>query len=153
MRKLKIYIDTSVIGGYFDQEFETETKALFHKFIKKEYDFVISDLTRSELIGAPENVKTLFHNLELSPELVSITTEAISLADEYMKEKVVGETSKYDCLHIALATINKVDILVSWNFKHIVNIKRIRGYNAINIMNGYPIIEIRSPKDIIDHEE
>jgi predicted nucleic acid-binding protein len=153
MRKLKIYIDTSVIGGYFDQEFENETKELFDKFIKREYDLVISDLTRSELIGAPENVKTLFQTLSLSPELVSITAEAISLANEYMKEKVVGETSKDDCLHIALATTNKVDILVSWNFKHIVNIKRIRGYNAINIMNGYPIIEIRSPKDIIDYEE
>jgi predicted nucleic acid-binding protein len=153
MRKLKIYIDTSVIGGYFDQEFENETKELFDKFINQEYDLVISDLTRSELIGAPENVKTLFQTLGLSPELVSITAEAIALANEYMKEKVVGETSKDDCLHIALATTNKVDILVSWNFKHIVNIKRIRGYNAINIMNGYPIIEIRSPKEIIDYED
>ena len=153
MRKLKIYIDTSVIGGYFDQEFEHETKELFDKFIKQEYDVVISDLTRSELIGAPENVKTLFQTLGISPELVTITTEAIALANEYLNEKVVGETSKDDCLHIALATTNKVDILVSWNFKHIVNIKRIRGYNAINIMNAYPVIEIRSPKDIIDYED
>jgi predicted nucleic acid-binding protein len=153
MRKLKIYIDTSVIGGYFDQEFETETKELFDKFINHEYDLVISDLTRSELLNAPDNVKTLFQSLGLTSELVSITIEAISLANEYMKEKVVGETSKDDCLHIALATVNKVDILVSWNFKHIVNIKRIRGYNAINIMNGYPVIEIRSPKEIIDYEE
>ena len=153
MRRLKIYIDTSVIGGYFDQEFETETKELFDKFVRHEYDVVISDLTRSELIGAPDNVKTLFQTLGLSPELILITSEAISLANEYMKEKVVGETSKDDCLHIALATIGKIDILVSWNFKHIVNIKRIRGYNAINILNGYQIIEIRSPKDIIDYEE
>jgi predicted nucleic acid-binding protein len=153
MRKLKIYIDTSVIGGYFDEEFEIETKALFAQFIAKEFELVISDLTRSELIGAPENVKTLIENIGLFPEVVSITGEAISLADEYLKEKVVGETSKDDCLHIALATTNKVDILVSWNFKHIVNIKRIRGYNAINILNGYPVIEIRSPKDIVDHEK
>jgi predicted nucleic acid-binding protein len=153
MRRLKIYIDTSVIGGYFDQEFETETKALFDKFLRKEYELIISDLTRSELIGAPENVKSLFQDLRLIPELVTITTEAISLANEYMREKVVGATSKDDCLHIALATINKVDILVSWNFKHIVNINRIRGYNAINILNGYPVIEIRSPKDIIDYED
>jgi predicted nucleic acid-binding protein len=153
MRKLKIYIDTSVIGGYFDHEFEVDTKALFGKFIRKEYELIISDLTRSELINAPENVKTLIRKLGLFPEVVKITTEAISLAEEYLKEKVVGETSKDDCMHIALATINKVDILVSWNFKHIVNIKRIRGYNAINILNGYPVIEIRSPKDIIDHEE
>ncbi|MCX6257179.1 MAG: type II toxin-antitoxin system VapC family toxin [Bacteroidia bacterium] len=153
MRRLKIYIDTSVIGGYFDQEFETETKELFDKFIKKEYEIVISDLTQRELIGAPENVKNLFKNLGLSPEIVSISAEVISLANEYLNEKVVGATSEDDCLHIALATIHKVDILVSWNFKHIVNLKRIRGYNAINIMNGYPIVEIRSPKEIIDYEE
>lgn len=95
----------------------------------------------------------MIQNLNLSPSIVSITQEAISLSNQYLIEKVVGETSKDDCLHIALATINKVDILVSWNFKHIVNIKRIRGYNAINILNGYPIIEIRSPKEIIDYEE
>jgi len=153
MRKLKIYIDTSVIGGYYDQEFEIDTKALFDKFISKEYELIISDLTQRELIGAPENVKTLINKLGLLPEIVTITADAISLAEEYLKEKVVGETSKDDCMHIALATTNKVDILVSWNFKHIVNIKRIRGYNAINILNGYPVIEIRSPKDIVDHEE
>jgi len=153
MRKLKIYIDTSVIGGYYDKEFEIDTKALFVKFINKEYELIISDLTQRELIGAPENIKTLIQKLGLFPEVVSITAEAISLAEEYLKEKVVGETSKDDCLHIAIATTNKVDILVSWNFKHIVNIKRIHGYNAINILNGYPVIEIRSPKDIIDYEE
>jgi hypothetical protein len=114
---------------------------------------IISDLTRSELNDAPEDVKTLIQKLGLLPEVVTITVEAISLAEQYLKEKVVGETSKDDCMHIALATTNKVDILVSWNFKHIVNIKRIRGYNAINILNGYPVIEIRSPKDIVDHEE
>jgi predicted nucleic acid-binding protein len=142
MRRLKIYIDTSVIGGYFDPEFENESKALFKKFQEKEFDLVISDLTQSELTRAPKNVKDLINNLE-----------EISLAQEYINENVVGQTSMDDCLHIALATINKIDILVSWNFKHIVNIRRIRGYNAINILNGYPTLEIRSPKDIIDYED
>ena len=153
MRTLVIYIDTSVIGGYFDQEFEAETKVLFDKFLTKEYAFIISDLTVKELNRAPEHVKFLIQNIGLTPEIVSITPDAISLSNEYLKKNVVGETSKDDCLHIALATTNKVDILVSWNFKHIVNIKRIRNYNAINILNGYPAIEIRSPKDIIDYEE
>jgi predicted nucleic acid-binding protein len=153
MRKLKIYIDTSVIGGYFDPEFENESKALFKKFQDKEFDIVISDLTQSELTRAPKNVKDLINNLDLYPEIVSISQEVITLAQEYINENVVGQTSMDDCLHIALATINKIDILVSWNFKHIVNIRRIRGYNAINILNGYPTLEIRSPKDIIDYED
>lgn len=152
MRKLKIYIDTSVIGGYFDQEFESETKALFKKVCDNEYELVLSDLTERELLGAPNNVKTLIKNLGVKFEVILTTTEVNTLAEEYLLEKVVGEASKDDCLHIALATINKIDILVSWNFKHIVNIKRIRGYNAINIKNGYSTLEIRSPKDIIDYE-
>jgi predicted nucleic acid-binding protein len=153
MRRLKIYIDTSVIGGYFDPEFENESKALFKKFQDKEFDLVISDLTQSELTRAPKNVKDLINNLDLHLEIVSINPEAITLAQEYINENVVGQTSMDDCLHIALAKINKIDILVSWNFKHIVNIRRIRGYNAINILNGYPALEIRSPKDIIDYED
>jgi len=153
MRTLKLYIDTSVIGGYFDQEFEEETSALFDKVKQNEYSIVLSDLTERELLGAPENVKMLLKSIGLLPEIVLMTTEVDALAEAYLHEKVVGETSKDDCLHIALATINKIDILVSWNFKHIVNVKRIRGFNAINIKNGYSILEIRSPKDLIDHEE
>jgi len=64
-------------------------------------------------------------------------------------EKVVGKTSFDDCVHIALATIYKADVLVSWNFKHIVNIYRIRGYNSVNLRLGYSTLEIRSPQDII----
>ena len=67
-------------------------------------------------------------------------------------EKVVGKTSRNDCLHIAIATVARVDVLVSWNFKHIVNIYRIRGYNSVNIRNGYNTLEIRSPKDIVSNE-
>ena len=74
------------------------------------------------------------------------------LANCYISEKVVGQTSFDDCHHIAIATILKVDILVSWNFKHIVNVFRIRGYNSVNLKLGYSQIEIRSPKDIIEYE-
>jgi len=153
MKKISIYIDTSVIGGYFDQEFESETRELFEKVRNNEYYLILSDITERELLGAPEHVKMLIKNLGLSYEIVETSTEVNMLAEEYLHEKVVGETSKDDCLHIAVATINKVDILVSWNFKHIVNMKRIRGYNAINIKNGYSTLEIRSPKDLIEYEE
>jgi hypothetical protein len=90
--------------------------------------------------------------LKIEPELIAVTQESIDLATEYLKEKVVGQTSSDDCIHIATATISKVDLLVSWNFKHIVNIQRIRGYNSINLKNGYSTLEIRSPKDLINYE-
>ncbi len=84
-------------------------------------------------------------------ERVELTEESTNLADTYILEKVVGQTSFPDCLHIALATINQADLLVSWNFKHIVNIERIRGYNSINIKNGYKQLEIRSPRDLMNY--
>ncbi len=84
-------------------------------------------------------------------ELVIETVNAVELAMEYISEKVVGQTSYSDCLHIALATISQADLLISWNFKHIVNIQRIRGYNAINIRNGYKQLGIRSPRDLMDY--
>lgn len=76
-----------------------------------------------------------------------MTDDAVNLALEYIRENVVGQTSYDDCLHIAIATISQLDLLVSWNFKHIVNVKRILGYNSVNIKNGYHILDIRSPKD------
>ena len=84
-------------------------------------------------------------------ERVPLTVEARELANRYIAENVVGKSSLDDCRHIALATIHRVDVLASWNFKHIVNLTRIRGYNAVNLKNGYPTIEIRNPKELIDH--
>jgi predicted nucleic acid-binding protein len=152
MRKLRIYIDTSVIGGYFDDEFSIDTRLLFDEIQKGLYKLVISDLTEKELVNAPETVRTLLKDLGVDFDLVNVTQESIDLATEYVKEKVVGQTSIDDCIHIATATINNVDLLISWNFKHIVNVQRIRGYNSINIKNGYSSLEIRSPKDLINYE-
>ena len=86
-------------------------------------------------------------------ERVLVTDEILILASKYISEKVVGKTSLDDCIHIATATIYKVDILVSWNFKHIVNVYRIRGYNSINIRSNYQQLEIRSPKEILEYED
>lgn len=152
MKKLRIYIDTSVIGGYFDDEFSDDTKLLFEEFKKGTYKLVISDLTERELINAPENVKTLLTDLNIEFDLIYVTQESIDLATDYLNEKVVGQTSADDCIHIATATIFKLDLLISWNFKHIVNVQRIRGYNSINLKNGYSTLEIRSPKDVINYE-
>jgi len=148
----RIYLDTSVLGGYFDKEFDVATQRLFDEVKKGEYKVVISNITEGELLNAPEKVRTLLNDLNIDYEVLNLTDDVVNLALEYIRENVVGQTSYDDCLHIAIATISRLDLLVSWNFKHIVNIKRIRGYNGINIKNGYPSIEIRSPKDLIDYE-
>ncbi|HET6254831.1 MAG TPA: type II toxin-antitoxin system VapC family toxin [Puia sp.] len=149
----RIYLDTSVIGGYYDTEFEEDTRILFEKIKLGQFHVVLSDITEGELQEAPEMIRNLF--IELSAGLatrIELTEEAVQLADMYLVEKVVGKTSRVDCFHIALATIQRVDILVSWNFKHIVNVQRIRGYNSVNMKLGYPTIDIRSPKEIIYYE-
>jgi predicted nucleic acid-binding protein len=150
--KQKIYIDTSVVGGYFDEEFKEATTALFQRLENEEIIFVVSDLLDLELINAPQKVRELLHNYSANKFFrVELTEEAIKLADSYISENVVGKTSLVDCRHIALATINKVDVLASWNFKHIVNLDRIKGYNSVNYKLGYQMIEIRSPKDLVNY--
>lgn len=145
----RIYIDTSVIGGLFDEEFSADSKDFFDRVEKGEIKIVYSELTNNELIDAPDRVRNYLKKLSSKQkEYVEISPEAINLADTYIREKVVGKTSRADCIHIALATIHKVDILVSWNFKHIVNITRIRGYNSVNLRLGHQTLEIRTPKEI-----
>ena len=151
--KQRIYLDTSVIGGAFDEEFKQITTQLFEMTDKKKFTLVISSLTLSELDLAPTFIKDFFNKIERSNiELISASAESELLANYYISEKVVGQTSFDDCHHIAIATISKVDILVSWNFKHIVNVFRIRGYNSVNLKLGSSQIEIRSPQDIIEYE-
>jgi predicted nucleic acid-binding protein len=149
----RIYIDTLVFGGYFDDEFSAHTIPLFDRLKEHEFSLLFSTVTQEELENAPEKVKHLVKSLKPEwTEFLETTTEAVDLAKECIVEKVVGQTSFADCLHIALATINRADFLVSWNFKHIVNIKRIQGYNSINIKNGYRQLEIRSPREFEKYE-
>ncbi|HTB32489.1 MAG TPA: PIN domain protein [Bacteroidia bacterium] len=148
----RIYIDTSVVGGYFDEEFKEATIELFKRLEKNEVIFVVSDLMETELIEAPKHIRELLYNYSAEKfERVALNEEAIKLADEYITENVVGRTSIEDCRHIAIATISKVDVLASWNFKHIVNLSRIKGYNSVNLRLGFQMIEIRSPKDLINY--
>jgi predicted nucleic acid-binding protein len=152
--KQRYYFDTSVFGGVFDTEFEEDTLRPFEKVNLGQVICVYSGLTETELVNAPEGVRAFFEELDpKNLERVEGSPEAYQLAQTYIAEKVVGPTSLDDCIHIATATISKVDILVSWNFRHIVNIFRIRGYNSVNLRLGYGILEIRSPKEIVGYED
>ena len=146
-------MDTSVWGGVFDRGFMHETVLFFDMLKTMQMTCLYSDITESELINAPNRVKTFFDNFpETLKEKVDITPDALTLAQTYVFENVVGSTSFDDCLHIATATVNRADMLVSWNFKHIVNVFRVRGYNAINLKLGYPTLNIHSPKEIVGYE-
>ena len=154
MQKQRLYIDTSVFGGFYDDEFSEFTVPLFDRLNNGEFTLLFSTVTQDELENAPLQVRELVTKIKTeNTEFLDTTDEAVDLATEYIAEKVVGQTSYADCLHIALATINKADYLISWNFKHIVNVQRIRGYNAINMKNGYRLLEIRSPRDFVNYED
>jgi predicted nucleic acid-binding protein len=151
--KQRIYIDTSIVGGYFDKEFAEATTALFERLKNKEVVFVVSEVLYAELAGAPEHVQNLLNEYSDDCfEYIPLSEEAKELANAYIVEKVVGATSLEDCQHIAMATLCKVDVLASWNFKHIVNLTRIKGYNAVNLKKGYTTLEIRNPKELINYE-
>ena len=148
MRRLSVYIENSVIGGYYDTVFEEATKKLFEKFRAGEYQAVISTHTFGELNnGAPEHIKM---NLEtISYKKFDITEEMMQLSGKYMDEGIVSEQYRSDALHIAIATVLGVDVLVSWNFKHIVNLNKINLFNSVNLKEGYNLLEIRTPLEVI----
>lgn len=147
----RIYLDTSVFGGYFDIEFEFWTRLLFDRIIEGKIKMLYSQMTEIELATAPRHIRDLATKIpDGHIEFLKITNEADELADYYLKEKVVGKSSRADCLHIAIATLNNADILTSWNFKHIVNISRIRGYNSVNYKLGHQLLEIRTPHEILE---
>lgn len=129
------------------------TIPLFERIRNDEFTLLFSVVTQEELENAPDDVKKLVKDLKAEwMEYLDITEEAVDLSMTYITEILVGQTSYADCLHIALATIHRADYLVSWNFKHIVNIQRIQGYNSINIKYGYKQLEIRSPREFKKYE-
>lgn len=148
-----IYVDTSVFGGKFDAEFALWTDLFFKKVFESDIELLYSDVAEEELINAPQDVRDFVKSIpERNLCQIQLSEEAILLAEKYLQEKVVGKSSRADCYHIAMATIFKADLLVSWNFKHIVNIQKIHGYHAVNLMNGYQTIEIRNPREVFNYE-
>ena len=146
----RYYFDTSIFGGYYDDEFLFETNLVFEKVLSGKIICLYSEIIEEELKKAPSRVKKLFNTLDANQkEKIHISEEILMLAHEYITEKVVGETSLYDCIHIAAATVHQADALISWNFKHIVNSNRIIGYNHINSQRGLTQITIKSPREIL----
>ena len=148
MKVLRVYLENSVIGGYFDKEFKAPTRKLFELLKKGVYRAVISAHTIAELDdGAPDDVKKNLENIDCEKHMVN--EEMLILSQKYMDENIVSKKYYGDALHIAIATVLSVDVLVSWNFKHIVNFNKIRLFNSVNLREGYGILDIRTPWEVI----
>ncbi len=152
--KPRIYVDTSVIGGCFEADRCEASQCVMDLFKNDKALLVLSDMTLLELSFAPEKIRDSINQIPMgNKRLVELTEEIEVLARHYIEGGILPLKSITDARHIAVATVSRSDLLVSWNFKHMVNIRRIRGFNSINIRYGYPLIEIRSPLEVIEYED
>ncbi len=151
MRVTSLYLDTSVIGGYFDDEFMEATRKLWLEREQGLYRFVTSPLVSQEISGAPENVRTLLTSTFVQSEILPLTPEVEQLAKAYMAQKIVPVRYEDDARHVAVAVVHGIPVIASWNFKHLVNLQRETGFNAVNLLQGYPSVRIVSPLELI-HE-
>lgn len=146
---MKFYVDTSVWGGHEDKEFSECTIPFIEQAKQGKFIKVVSDVTLAELDKAPTKVKDLVSCIPSNfLEIIEINAEQLELAGHYISEGALTQKFHSDAQHIAISTILKVDSLVSWNFKHMVNFFRIRQYNSINLKFGYSTIDIRTPKEV-----
>jgi len=149
MKIQRIYIDTSVIGGCFDSEFAKWSKGLIEDFSLGSFKPLLSEIISAEIENAPAQVQKLYGELlTLNPEIAAIDDEAADLADAYQERNILTQKYYNDGLHIAVATVMEADMLVSWNFRHIVRVEKIRLFNAVNLEKGYKPIQIYSPREV-----
>ncbi|RJO66735.1 MAG: PIN domain-containing protein [Myxococcales bacterium] len=153
-RKLRVYLDTSVFGGCFDPEFKAESVRLVRAIREGRMIGLISDVVAGELLGAPERIRGLAESLPADGiERLEIVPAALELRDAYVEAGVLGRKWIDDATHVALATLARADAIVSWNFKHIVRLDKIKAYNQVNLRMGYGILTILSPKEAVPDEE
>ena len=152
MKVIRVYIDTSIIGGKYDSEFQNASIKFFEQVKENKFHLIISALVQEEIAAAPENVKDFLNELKPNATIIEVSEEALKLREAYLKANIVTKKSSNDALHVALATVNNCPIIVSWNFKHIVHYEKISLYNSINILEGYQQIAIYSPLEVISYE-
>lgn len=149
MHALSLYLDTSVIGGYFDAEFMADTRALWKLREAGRYRFLTSELVFQEIAGAPAQVRELMRSTFKLEDVLERTVEVEELAQAYLAQKVVPPSFDDDARHVAVCTVARIEYLVSWNFKHLTNVRRESGFNAVNLLQGYPSLRIVAPTFLI----
>ncbi len=154
MKIQRVYADTSVIGGCFDAEFAPWSNGLMKDFRMNNFKPVVSELVSAEIEDAPEHVRIKYAALlELNPDILEITEQVLALAETYQQRNILTPKFYDDGVHIAVASVAEVDVLVSWNFKHIVHLDKIRMFNAVNLEFGYKQLQIYSPREVTNYEE
>jgi predicted nucleic acid-binding protein len=149
MKKHRIYCDSSVIGGYFDSEFESDSQRFIDAIKEGHVVMLISEVVVEEILNAPKNVRNLLTSIPPTfVERVPISNEVIELRNAYISAGILGVKWIDDATHVAAATVARADAIVSWNFSHIVRLDKMKAYNQVNLLNGYGIITIITPKEV-----
>ena len=158
-RKIKVYLDTSVIS-YLDQqdapEQMKETREVWERIKAGQYEVFISDVVLRELGDCKEEAKRnllIGHLAEIKYSLIAVDDDIVKLAEKIVINGVLKQKNIDDCQHIAAAILSNCDIIVSWNFKHIVNVKTIRGIKVITTVEGYKDLLIYQPTALLNEEE
>lgn len=153
MKTFRLYCDTSVFGGCFDREFAADSNRLFEAVRKKQLKLLLGALVVLELKDAPLEVRRLL--LSLPPEQVEnveFTPQARELQEAYLRAGILTPRAAVDAGHVATATVCRADAIVSWNFKHIVQLEKMKLYNEVNLKNGYGFLEIVTPTEVMGNE-
>jgi predicted nucleic acid-binding protein len=153
MKAMRVYADTSVFGGIYDEEFKEPSRTFFEQVKSGQFGLVTSAVVQDEMVAAPPTVRHFFEELLGLAEVTDITASALELRDAYLQAKIVTPKYSADALHVALATVAGCSLIVSWNFQHIVHFQKIPLYNAINTLEGYHPIAIFSPREVIHYED
>lgn len=154
MKIPRIYLDTSVFGGCFDEEFAKESLRLIEEIKAGRFLLLISETVAAELKKAPAQVRETLDAIPLKfIEILELNPEVGILKQAYLDAQIVGPASATDAEHIAAATVARADMIVSWNFKHIVHYEKIEGYLSVNRQLRYGEIGIYSPKQVVGHED
>jgi len=152
-RILRVYADTSVFGGVFDEEFSDASRTFFDQVRAGRFSLVSSSVVRREVALAPAHVQEFFWSTEAQMEVLEVEEAAVALQAEYLRAGIVASKWAADALHVALATASGCSLIVSWNFAHIVHFDKIPLYNAVNTIMGHAAIAIHSPLEVIGHED
>lgn len=150
---VRAYADTSVFGGVFDEEFEKPSKKFFVAARTGDIKLLTSELVRQEIQVAPHKVQTFFEEMLSLAEVVGVSEAVLDLQNRYVNKRIVSKRYATDAMHVALATVSGARVIVSWNFKHIVNFQKIPMYNAVNASQGYHPIGIYSPLEVTGYED
>jgi predicted nucleic acid-binding protein len=154
MKIMRIYVDTSVIGGCCDEEFAESSKRLIDYAQSGSVVLMVSDVVLRELENAPDVVRDILASLpDRCIERVYSDMESFELRDAYLEAGILGPKWLDDMTHVAIATVARADAIVSWNFKHIVRLDKMKAYNQVNLLNGYGILTIISPVEVVTDEE